>query len=641
MVSIGAVGPRLVIRYKLLLFAFVIHSVLSASLQAQRFEAGTTYFGQNGYIEYRTGNLPLIITVPHGGTLEPASIPDRTCGITGIDTRTMNLVREIDYEIFQLTGRYPHIIICHLARIKLDANRDQAEATCNGIESLVYFTEWHSFIDSAKSIIMRDWGKGLSIDLHGHGHVIQRLEWGYLLSGAELAVDDATLDQQSYIEKSSIRSLAGSNSGSLTHSQLLRGVHSLGSLLNSWGIPGVPGNQTPYPGGDPYFSGGYNTLRHGSFYGGTIDAIQLEAHSEIRINHLSRLAFSNRFAISVMDYLRLHYFPAIRDYYAEADNSTGIAFEEYGVPYIQTFDNIFAGDKTWQIADNSPEFPGMYSFRTLGNVQPQEFRRYTTGLSVTGNGSHFNTGSSTQAGDRAMGMIYSSTTGPISFGLRFVNMTGGTIRSVEISFTGEQWRVGGTSATSAVPAVVLPNTLDFDYMVAPEAKNIRNGDYQRVESLCFTSPNTDTLFLQSAIDGNQPGNRVRLSGSFDVDIPPGGELMLRWIDRNDDPGFDHLLAIDDLSVAVYDVATGVRSYDALVSTLNIYPNPVRGTLSFDNMGDCSGSVTIFDITGHIVLQRQVSGSRVHIDVSSQSSGLYLLRLRKADGSYVTMRYIKQ
>lgn len=35
---------------------------------------------EDKYIEYRPGNLNLIISVPHGGTLRPDSIPDRDAG---------------------------------------------------------------------------------------------------------------------------------------------------------------------------------------------------------------------------------------------------------------------------------------------------------------------------------------------------------------------------------------------------------------------------------------------------------------------------------------------------------------------------------------------------------------------------------
>ena len=61
--------------------------------------AGQSYLGRNGYIEYVAGNAPVILTAPHGGSLTPGGIPDRTasaCGgaaTTVTDTNTGELVR--------------------------------------------------------------------------------------------------------------------------------------------------------------------------------------------------------------------------------------------------------------------------------------------------------------------------------------------------------------------------------------------------------------------------------------------------------------------------------------------------------------------------------------------------------------------
>ncbi len=43
--------------------------------------------------------------------------------------------------------------------------------------------------------------------VHGHGHTIDRIEWGYLLEGSDLRLADATLAGTSYINESSIRRL--------------------------------------------------------------------------------------------------------------------------------------------------------------------------------------------------------------------------------------------------------------------------------------------------------------------------------------------------------------------------------------------------------------------------------------------------
>ena len=97
---------------------------------------GQSYFGRNNYIEYVAGNAPVIYSAPHGGTLAPSEIPDRTasrCGgsaTTTTDLNTIDLVRAMRARHFARFGTYPHIIINHLARLKLDANRTAEEAAC-------------------------------------------------------------------------------------------------------------------------------------------------------------------------------------------------------------------------------------------------------------------------------------------------------------------------------------------------------------------------------------------------------------------------------------------------------------------------------------------------------------------------------
>ena len=48
------------------------------------------------YIKFERGSLPLIISVPHGGTLEIKGIPNRSQGVLGIDKATIELAQELN-----------------------------------------------------------------------------------------------------------------------------------------------------------------------------------------------------------------------------------------------------------------------------------------------------------------------------------------------------------------------------------------------------------------------------------------------------------------------------------------------------------------------------------------------------------------
>lgn len=224
-------------------------------------------FGRQRFVEYLPGNAPVILTAPHGGLLEPSEMPDRTtaaCGrrVTTVhDRHTADLARVMQARFAAAHGIWPHVVIMHLHRRKVDANRPEDEATCGHPQAREALEDWHAFIDTAKTEVIRRHGRGWLIDLHGHGHPTDWLELGYLLTAEELEDDDAALNQAAALQgKSSIGALARAHSG--RYADILRGPQSLGALYARHGIAAVPSPQYPAPGGRPYFTGGHNTLRH-------------------------------------------------------------------------------------------------------------------------------------------------------------------------------------------------------------------------------------------------------------------------------------------------------------------------------------------------------------------------------------------
>ena len=294
-------------------YALLLWSVFGLSaLQAQSYVPGQSYFGNNNYIEYIAGNMPIILSAPHGGYLTPVEIPDRDCpGCSYLrDVNTQEIVRAAAQSLYDLTGCYPHIVINRLHRKKLDANRAIIEAAdSNAIGEQAWY-DFHTFMDSARAQVLRTRGRGLYLDIHGHGHDIQRTELGYLLSVSELQLTDNELNTPNYTQQSSIRNLIGNNLGALTHAELLRGEHSLGELLAQSGYAAVPSMSDPFPDtGEPYFNGGYNTNRYGTLNGGDIDAIQIECHYDgLRDNTANIGRFTDSLAVNLVNYLQHHYF---------------------------------------------------------------------------------------------------------------------------------------------------------------------------------------------------------------------------------------------------------------------------------------------------------------------------------------------
>lgn len=284
---------------------------------------GQSYFGRNNYIEYVAGNAPLIYTAPHGGSLTPGEIPDRTagnCGGSATTTRDLNtseLVRAMQARHFARFGNYPHIVINHLHRRKLDANRDLLEGACSDPEAQIAWQEFHDFIGVAKSAVLAVSGKGWYMDMHGHGHSIQRLELGYLISGAALRLSDSQLNANvTYEDTSSIQTISRLSAPSFA--ALLRGTSGLGTLYADNDFPSVPASNDPFPdNGESYFSGGYNTARHscgleatglGGTTGGNICGVQIEAnYTGVRDTEANRARFADVTAVVLEQYLATHW----------------------------------------------------------------------------------------------------------------------------------------------------------------------------------------------------------------------------------------------------------------------------------------------------------------------------------------------
>ncbi len=270
-------------------------------------------FGSNNYIEYQAGTLPVVISVPHGGDLEPASIPDRTCNnpVYATDANTIETALAIKSAFYTLTGCYPHLIICHLKRNKLDCNRNLANGACGNTEAGTAWSEFQNFITEARHSANQQYDQHtFFVDLHGHGNPIQRIELGYLLYDNELELSDSVLNTSQYLGFSSIKNLALDNLNNYTHAQLLKGPYAFGSLLEHYNYPSVPSQNIPYPGtATNYFSGGYITANHTCYAPGVaINGLQMELNfNGIRDSESNRSVFADAFAQSVVEFIGTHF----------------------------------------------------------------------------------------------------------------------------------------------------------------------------------------------------------------------------------------------------------------------------------------------------------------------------------------------
>jgi hypothetical protein len=270
----------------------------------QTYTPGVTYWGRNNYIEYIAGDLPIIISAPHGGALKPKEIRDRRRGFKGIDYRSQENAREVAAYIKQVTGKQPHLIINHLHRSKLDANRPIEDAAQGDPWAEQAWSEFQGFIEAAKASVTTQCGKGAYFDLHTHADEARWVQLGFGLMAIHLDRSDEMLDSSKQKNRSTVKSLAYTEG--VYFPEIIRGQTSLGGLLQAQGYPSTPSPTYPVPDLAHYYNGGYNVFRHGSISRGQIDGIQVETHYSFQQDEV-RDAYSQTLAQSIIEIYEMYY----------------------------------------------------------------------------------------------------------------------------------------------------------------------------------------------------------------------------------------------------------------------------------------------------------------------------------------------
>jgi predicted outer membrane repeat protein len=232
--------------------------------------------------------------------------------------------------------------------------------------------------------------------------------------------------------------------------------------------------------------------------------------------------------------------------------AAGIVSLLSGITYEENFNTL----ATSGFSDGVPN--GWYFVESLTNADTT----YRAGTGSDNTGDTYSFGANSDA-ERALGQLRSANLETI-IGANFSNDTGGAIRLLTISYTGEQWRLGATSRT---------DRMDFQY--STNATSLTTGTWTDVDALDFTAPVTSgTVGL---LDGNASANRVTMRQVVTgLNIPNGSTFWIRWTDL-DASGSDDGLAVDDFSLTP----------NALVDT-------TAADFSAGTAGDCVVDNTIGD-----------------------------------------------
>ena len=285
-------------------FLFIVSCVFfNSALLAENYTTGQSYPGLRGFVEYIPGDLPIILTAPHGGDLKPSDLPDLQTG-HGKDNHSMEATLKTAEHIENITGHKPHIILCHLHPFKAyfqRTNIDEAAGEHPDVRQ-AYF-EYQNFTEIARKKILTSWGKGHLFEMHTNGHSEKWTEFGYGVSGAYLNGPDSVLvERQKY---STIQELASHDN--IDFLDLIKGPNSLGALLEAAGYNSVPSSNNPGPGDGGYFYSNQNPWRYGSNKGGTLDATHVENYWGFMDNSSKQDLYGAAMGAAMVDFVEHFY----------------------------------------------------------------------------------------------------------------------------------------------------------------------------------------------------------------------------------------------------------------------------------------------------------------------------------------------
>lgn len=268
-----------------------------------------------------------------------------------------------------------------------------------------------------------------------------------------------------------------------------------------------------------------------------------------------------------------------------------VSLTTLGAAYTQNFDGL-ANSGT------SSSVPAGWAFLETGS---NANTIYTAGTGSGNSGETFSFGA-TSATDRAFGSLASGSL-QSKIGASFVNNTGSIITTLNISYVGEEWRLGVTGGRT--------DQMNFEYSL--NATSLTSGTWFPVTALNFVTPNTSTVV--GAVNGNLTGNKSSISSNINsLAIAVGGTVWVRWTDV-DITGTDDGLAIDDFSltpsasapipptqlvitsinpvspVAGAGFSVTVQAQDATNTVQNVLANTAFSLSTNGNAGSIGGTIT--------------------------------------------------
>jgi hypothetical protein len=229
---------------------------------------------------------------------------------------------------------------------------------------------------------------------------------------------------------------------------------------------------------------------------------------------------------------------------------------------------------------------------------------YSSGTGSSNSGDTYSFGASSNS-ERSLGGVRSGSL-VTTIGVYFTNNTGGTITTLNLSYIGEQWRLGSTGRN---------DRLDFQY--STDATSLTSGTWTDVNTLDFIAPISSGT--TGALNGNSSINNATITGSITgLSISNGSTIFLRWNDL-DATGADDGLSIDDFSISIPipSITLNPTTLTAFTTTQNTTSTAQSYTVSGSNLTD---NITITAPSGFEVSKTDASTGFAETQTLTQSGG---------------------
>jgi N-formylglutamate amidohydrolase len=214
------------------------------------------------FITIQRGELPIIISAPHGGRSAIPGVPERTNKdatrfVAVRDENTAEIAEALAADIEKRLGARPYLVIARFERKYIDVNR-AAEHAYESPKAKMHYDAYHKTLAEFCREVQNKWRAGLLLDIHG---------------------------QTTYLDSL----LRGTNDGETVRRLIDRqgrgayvGPKSIFGFLEKAGYDVMP-KSASHDKEVPKYNGGFTVETYGSHQAGGIDAMQMEFGRKYRL----------------------------------------------------------------------------------------------------------------------------------------------------------------------------------------------------------------------------------------------------------------------------------------------------------------------------------------------------------------------